>query len=332
MGTGHVMRCLALAQAWKDTGRNVVFVSNMKSPRLLHRLNSEQIEVIKLDKVPGSLDDAKFVANLANDLGLNWIVLDGYHFGSAYQKMIKDYGLNLLFIDDNGHSDHYYADIILNQNLHADERLYRKRETYTRLLLGTKYILLRREFLRWQGLKRDNFGDPHNILVTLGGSDPFNVTLRVIDALDMLNNDLESIVISGASNPHYRDLLNKIKKTKSNIKLESDVQDISKIMAWAHVAVSAGGTTSWELAFMGLPSCIVVIAENQCNIAKLLNDRGISICLGWHENISPLIISKGIYKLILSKADLSSMIDRGRDAVDGKGAMRVVSAIEDIEK
>ena len=151
IGTGHVMRCLALAQAWEDSGRRAAFAMGMDAPALEDRLRSDGMEVVHLSAEPGSLEDAEMTADIAQKMGAGWAVVDGYHFGSDYQRIIKESGLRLLFIDDNGHADHYYADIVLNQNLHANEELYRKREPYTKLLFGTEYVLLRREVWPWRG-------------------------------------------------------------------------------------------------------------------------------------------------------------------------------------
>ena len=171
IGTGHVMRCLALAQAWQDSGGNAVFVFAAKAPALKTRLKSEGIEVVHLFVQMGSAEDANEIARLAHELGASWLVIDGYHFGAEYQEIIKDSGLYLLFIDDYGHTDHYYADIVLNQNIYAHEGLYANRELYSQLLLGMGYVLLRREFRQWLGWQRETPKLAQKLLVTLGGSD-----------------------------------------------------------------------------------------------------------------------------------------------------------------
>ncbi|MGB3996558.1 MAG: UDP-2,4-diacetamido-2,4,6-trideoxy-beta-L-altropyranose hydrolase, partial [Acetomicrobium sp.] len=135
MGSGHVMRCLALAQAWQDGGGDVVFVLATESLNAEARLTAEGFEVVYINAKPGSAEDARLTTKLAHKFGASWVVVDGYHFGGDYQKIIKEAGLNLLFIDDYGHADYYPADIVLNQNIHADEDLYRNRASYTKLLL-----------------------------------------------------------------------------------------------------------------------------------------------------------------------------------------------------
>src|SRR5215216_4793334 len=152
IGTGHIMRCLALAQAWQAQGGAVTFATMKTLPDALQtRLQNEHIVLHLLDTKPGSADDAAQTAALAASLGAA-VVVDGYHFGGDYQYTLKSAGLKLLFIDDNVHADHYYADFVLNQNIYANEAMYANREPRTILLLGPRYVLLRLEFWRW----RDN--------------------------------------------------------------------------------------------------------------------------------------------------------------------------------
>lgn len=156
IGVGHVMRCLALAQAWQDKGEKAVFLSHCKSPVLKKRILDEGFDFISLDKPYPEPFDIDYTLNTLHKLSNQdaWLVVDGYHFDSSYQKSIKEAGHKLLWIDDYGHAAHYYADIVLNQNISADERFYIRREPYTRLLLGTRYVLLRHEFKKWQGWRR----------------------------------------------------------------------------------------------------------------------------------------------------------------------------------
>ena len=188
IGTGHIMRCLALAQAWQDRGGKVTFISRCESKKIQERISDEGFDLLSLEKpYPHPSDLVQTLRALSTiqqqPTIKNWLVADGYHFDSMYQKKIKEAGHKLLWIDDYGHTDHYYADIVLNQNVSAEECFYKKRETSTRLLLGTHYVLLRREFIQWQGWEREDPSIARKVLITMGGSDPDNVTLKVIQAL-----------------------------------------------------------------------------------------------------------------------------------------------------
>ena len=329
MGTGHLMRCLALAQAWQDEGKQAIFVMATEASALEARLRSENIEIEHFSVVPGSVEDATATIRLTQHIETNWVVLDGYHFDAEYQRILKDAELKLLYIDDCGYAKHYYADIILNQNICADESLYLNREPYTQLLLGTRYALLRREFLQWRGWKRETPPVARNVLVTLGGSDPDNVTLKVIQALQQVEiENLEAIVVVGGSNPHYKKLQSAIRESPFPISLKRNVTNMPELMAWADVAIAAGGSTNWELAFMGLPTMILILADNQQKIVEKLSKISAVLSLGWHKDVNCKKIEREIFHL-LSKTSLRvEMTQLVRELVDGKGCLRVFSKLD----
>lgn len=323
------MRCLALAQAWQDAEGPATFVTAADTPALKERLKSEGMEVVHLSAQPGSAEDAMRTASFARQIEAIWVVVDGYHFNSHYQRIIKESGLRLLFIDDNGHARRYYADLVLNQNIHADEGLYLNREPHTCLLLGTRYVLLRREFGKWQEWKRDIAKVARKVLVTLGGGDPDNVTLKVIRAMKRVEVDgLQAIVVAGASNPHYKGWHFAVQDSRFPIQLENDIRNIPDLMAWADVAIAAGGSTSWELAFMGLPTLSMVLADNQYPIAERLGAKGTVMNLGWYGNLSSSEIARAITELLLAQDARGKMARLGQELVNGDGVARVLMRLK----
>lgn len=328
IGSGHLMRCLALAQAWQDTGGAVVFASAMGSPGPELRLRTEGFETVRLPVQPGSAEDAAGTIALAREIGASWIVADGYHFGADYQRAVKDAGLKLLFIDDNGHAVSYCADIVLNQNLHAHAGLYEDRDADTQLLLGPRYALLRREFLQWRGWQREFPAVARKLLVTMGGGDSENVTSNIIGALPQIGVEgLEIVVVVGENNSHYEQLEAAIGNSQKPIRLAKNVTAMSELMAWADSAVSAGGSTCWELAFMGLPNIVLVLADNQNAVARQLDSAGIAVNLGFSSQVSGGAISRQLKRLLTSKELRLAMSTRGRALVDGEGTARVVGVM-----
>ena len=328
IGTGHVMRCLALAQAWQARSGKATLVSNELAPALKGRLQSEGLELVSLGAVSNLNDDAAFLIETARAYNAEWVIVDGYHFDANYQHVIKKAGLKLLALDDNGDCEHYYADFILNQNLHATAELYERREPYTKLLLGTRYALLRREFLEWQNWERHIPEIAKRVLVTLGGSDPQNVTLRVMRALNEIDiKGMESIVVIGANNPHAKELEAVAAASCVTMRVEKNATDMPALMAWADVAIAGAGSTVWELAFMGLPSIVLRLAENQKEIARELaaRDLGISISV-CNDRTSEL--ANGMTSLCLDSVLRSNISHRQQRLVDGAGAARVTSRLE----
>ncbi|MGB0383332.1 MAG: UDP-2,4-diacetamido-2,4,6-trideoxy-beta-L-altropyranose hydrolase [Ardenticatenaceae bacterium] len=327
IGAGHLMRCLALAQGWQARGGQVTFITACESVGLLRRLKNEGFKVITLEQAyPHSADWDRTSQLLANYPGA-WIVLDGYHFDPTYQRQIKESAHPLLLIDDTAHLEYYHADIILNQNINAEQLPY-SCDPDTRLLRGTGYVLLRSEFLSWQAWQRTIPQVAHKVLVTLGGGDANNQTLKVINALQEVNEDgLEAVVVVGASNPHFPELQSAVHHSRVPIRLIRNANNMAELMAWADIAVSAGGSTCWELAFMGLPNIILVLADNQRGIAEGLHDLGIAINMGWYAGVSELELAHSLKMLIFGSERRQKMSKVAQKLVDGKGSDRVVSKI-----
>ena len=325
MGTGHVMRCLALAQAWQHAEGRVAFVHAETTAALKQRLRDRGMEMVQGSFTPGGAEDAVQTIAQARAHGALWGVADGYHFGAAWQKQIKNAGLYLLLMDDYGHAGHYYADYVLNQNLSVDSSFYECREPGTKLLLGPRFALLRPEFLDWHDWQREVPAVARKVLVTLGGADPDNVTAKVIQAVAHLNDlEMETLVVIGGSNPHLDSLRSALRTLHPKLRLVVDATNMPELMAWADSAISAGGTTSLELAFMGLPSLVFVLADNQRDIAAKFHEIGTSRSLGWHADVPSDAIATELRHLLFDKPVRDRMSRCGRHLVDGLGAQLVV--------
>lgn len=331
IGIGHVMRCLALAQAWLKVGGKATFVSAADNPVLEARLIEEGMHVAHIAAQPGSDEDVQQTVRLARQKEAAWVVVDGYHFRATYQHALKANGLRIFWIDDYGHAEYYAADWVLNQNMHADESLYRNRESYTRLLLGPHYALLQREFLNWRGWRRSTPAVGRKVLVTMGGGDPANITLRVIRALDKVAVEgLEVIVVVGSTNPHVEMLKATVHESELMIRLKQTTSEMPELMAWADLAVSGGGSTCWELTFMGVPTITLILAENQKLAAMTLANRGVSMCLGEGKNVNPQSIRRALTRLLKDRNTRQQMMEKGQCLVDGSGAKEIVKLLDKV--
>jgi len=323
IGSGHVMRCLALAQAWGDAGGRAIFAMAQAAPAVEERLRNEGFEVARVGAQVASVADAEETAELAHQRGAAWVVVDGYEFGAEYQASLKSYGMKVLFIDDNGHAAHYSADLVLNQNTHASESLYSNREPYTRLLLGSRYVLLRHEFERWRNWKREIPVHGRKILITMGGSDPDDLTSRAIQALmEARIEGLEAMVVVGGSNPHLESLQRLAVECGESVRLLRDPSNIPDLMAWADLAVIAGGGTLWELLFMGCP--VLSYARNpvQAQIISQLSEEGILEGLGYPQE-SSRAGTTALVELANSQERRARCSRLARERIDGHGAGRV---------
>jgi UDP-2,4-diacetamido-2,4,6-trideoxy-beta-L-altropyranose hydrolase len=318
IGSGHVMRCLALAQAWMEAGGSATFVTTGLPAALDERLRGEGIEVV-------TIRDERELGSIAREREAAWVVIDGYAFGAADQRRIKDAGLRLLWMDDVGAAAPYCADLVLNQNLGAEAALYADRDGATQRLLGPRYVLLRAEFRRWRDWRRTFAQPAKKVLVTLGGADAENVTLRVIRALQQITlPELEAVVVIGPSNPHEA-LLEDAAGDTPHIRLQRNVTDMPALMAWADVAIAAGGSTAWELAFFGLTSVVIALAENQRANAERLGATGVAVNAGWYADLQEDALADAVAALLADEPRRMDMARRGRELVDGDGAVRVVA-------
>lgn len=313
MGTGHVMRSLALAQAAQDQGLEIRLVGRVHVPWVRERLCAECIPLLELaDAVPHEEDPANLLQQLAKT-GFtpadSWVVLDGYHFTLACQLAVRNTGYRLLVIDDYAHLPEYSCDILLNQNLGAEELPYAG--DIERKLLGPKYALLRKEFLEARAHlpQMGRRTPPRNILVTLGGGD-------FIEFLEPIARDMSIPamrghtvrVIQGAMDAER--IRQAFKNCPAALEILPRVRDMPGLLLDTDLCITAGGSTCWELCCMGIAFLTVEVAKNQHNIVKFMKENG-----------TATVFCKSTLTDALSVTPLTSTTK----IVDGKGAIRALS-------
>ena len=327
MGTGHIMRCLAWAQAWVGAGLAVPrFACAELSPALAERLAVEGFELMRLDVAPGSPADAAQTRAAAVAQGAEWVVVDGYQFGAAFLDALRGPRLGILVLDDYGHAQSYPADLLLNQNHDASAALYEGRVGQTKLLLGTQYCLLRREFLASGEHRRDTPDTASRILITMGGADAGNCTERVLRLLGAIPG-LELLVVVGGSNPHLESIQQAAAALPVPARVWFNTPEMPKAMEWAHLAVSAAGSTCWEAALLGLPLVLLVLSMDQRGIAESLGLSGVAVALGTPESGGLDRLTSALPALCADAPRRQAMSRAGRRLVDGRGAERVVAAM-----
>lgn len=326
MGTGHVMRCIALGQAWRDAGGEVVFISCCAFNAIKERIAEEGFSLFELGLAyPESETDLDIAIQTAQELGAAWIVTDGYHFDLGYQQAVRHAGFKLLCVDDYNHLAEYEADILLNQNVGAEELEYHCNPG-CRKLLGPRHVMLRKEF-RSPDKNRRSFPETvRNCLVTLGGSDPGNVSLKVIEALGRLDHSCLNVkIIAGPANPHLDSLRKAIAASTIECELISSVRNMNELMRWADIAISAAGSTCWELCMTGVPFLMVVAAENQQRVAAYLTELGIAVNLGDGDRVEPFKIAEKLNSLLCNRSERERMSAAGKRLIDGFGTDRILA-------
>ena len=324
IGHGHVMRCLALAQAWQDRGGECTFVMSNPTPEIKQRLCGEGFTVIPLTVMPGCSEDVVQLAELARVRDASWVVVDGYQFRAEYHRALKTVGVRLLIIDDSGHAGSYCSDLVLDQNAGTRESLYDRREPCTQLLLGSRYAMLRREFRRWREWKREIPPIARKVMVTMGGSDPGNLTEHVIHSLTAsLVEHLEITVVVGTGNPRRDSLRFAATKLGGKFRLLENATNMPELMSWADIAVIAGGGTLWEALYMMCPVISFARDPVQSQILSTLDDQGIIKFVGSAQDFDSNRFAHALSGLAFSSAWRGEMAALGRGAIDGLGTERV---------
>jgi UDP-2,4-diacetamido-2,4,6-trideoxy-beta-L-altropyranose hydrolase len=322
------MRCLALAQAWQDAGGTVVFAMAESTSAIDTRLRSEGVEIVQLEAAPNSVQDAWDVSALARRRHATWIVVDGYRFDSEYQRNLKNAGVKLLFVDDIGQCERYSADIVLDQNVHANNGMYANRQPETRLLLGPRYAMLRREFHAHREWRRKIPAMGRRLLVTMGGSDPDGLTLRLIQAFPKISvPDLEITVVAGGSNPQLAELQRAVADSGAPIHLVGNASNMPELMAQADIAIICAGGTLWELLYMGCATLSYFRTPAQAQIVAALDAMGALHNMGSVEDFEQNNLALAVEELIAGRDRRKKMAQLGRKLVDGKGIGRVLEHV-----
>lgn len=306
------MRCLALAQQWRDRGGAVALTTRCEIPALLERYRAEGCEVHSLQRDGGEWE---WLKPAQSD---DWMALDGYGFDEVDQRRCRAAGYKLLVIDDMARLPHYSAEIILNQNLHAERLTYDS--DARRVLRGPRYALLRREFLRRAGSEFSVRDTVRRVLVSFGGTDPAALGAKTAEAAAEAG-DWEVVLVSGSTSARS--------VSHPRVRVFSNVTDMAELMADVDVAIAASGTTSWELAYLALPSILVAVAENQRPLAAELSARGAAISVSDAAESAAARIAEALRRLAADASARRRMSEAAAALVDGAGVERVVATMLD---
>jgi len=328
IGVGHVMRMLALAEAWLEAGGAASLLGRLPEP-LATRARAGGVDHVGAAHEPGSPGDAAETARAATAAAAAWVVADGYQFAAAWQREVRS-AAPLLLVDDNAENAPYEADAVLNVNLHAAAAQYERRAARTRLLLGPAYALIRGEIRRAAARLAPPPARAAHWLVTMGGADPLDVTGRFLEAYTAsppAGVTLEVLV--GAANQRRRRYEQLAAGAARGVAVTVDPPDVTVPMRKAELAFAASGGTVWELALLGVPCAMIVTADNQRALGAALADRGAACPLGDAQSTGPADWLRALAELAGDPQRRAHLVGSARKLVDGEGARRVVSALRE---
>ncbi len=320
IGAGHLMRMLALAEAWCARGGTFVVAGAVPSA-FVPRIAMLGGTVLERPLQP----DGTWTTATARELRAAVVVADGYSFGADFQRSIVEAGIPLLVVDDNGENAEYLAPLVLNQNVHAADSQYARRAANTELLLGPRYVLIRREIVDAASRAAPGDRPVERCLMTLGGADPLDLTGRMLR--HRAHPSFSWSVLVGGANPRMADY----EREFPDVELVFNSTRFAEHALRCQLAFAGAGSTVWELALLNVPSAIVAVADNQVQLAERLAALGAVEYFGDARAVgSPASWLEGLEALAQSPERRRRLIDSARAIVDGSGAERVVQKLLEV--
>lgn len=304
VGTGHVMRCLTLAQRLAHRGAFCTFACRESPGHLLDLIAARGFATAPLPAV-GPLDweqDAQAALRTLPAEGCDLLVVDHYQLDARWEQRLRGRARRLLVIDDLADRPHD-CDVLLDQNLYEDmDHRYRGLvPASARLFLGPRYVLLAPQFVELRARRRPSSGQVRTLLASFGGADPSAQTGKALDALERLNGErvtpIVADVVVGASNPHRAQLEARCRRLPW-VRWHFASDRVAELMAQADLALGAGGTMVWERCAVGLAAVVVVLAANQRDTVNVLAQRGCLLSLGDADGVEAGAMHAALLQLL----------------------------------
>ncbi len=347
IGSGHVMRCLTFADELSLRGAEVIFACRKHVGHLIGLIEDKGYPVVHLQQpqaeyvttpedvahaawlgVSWQQDAADTIAALG-EMPPEWLIIDHYAIDSRWEETLRPYVGKIMVIDDLADRFHD-SDLLLDQNLYQEmERRYDNLVPGDcRQLLGPRYALLRPEFTAARKCLRHRSGEIKRVLVFFGGLDPTNETVKALQALASISDrELEIDVVVGGGNL-YKDQIQNFCAVHDGFHYYCQVDNMAELMAFADLAIGAGGTATWERCVVGLPALVVSVAENQKDIASYADKVGVLSYLGESSKLIAGELLRSITGILSAEKLVSAMSKKALHLVDGDGARRVTDKME----
>ena len=346
IGTGHVMRCLTLADALRERGAQSTFICRPHAGHLLDLIQQRGHTAKALapadDKfnAPADPTHAKWLGtDLASDavqtqqaLGdqvVDWLVVDHYALDRQWEQAMRPHTRRIMAIDDLADRPHD-CDLLLDQNLGRQAKDYDGLlSRHTQILIGPAYALLRPDFVQWREYSLQRRAQPQlkNLLITMGGVDQTNATGQVLDALTHceLPADLRITVVMGPTAPWLAQVQAQAAAMPCPTQVLAGVRNMAQLMAESDLCIGAAGGSAWERCALGLPTVIVILAANQHSSAMALQSHDAAwLAIDAQQlmaQISALLNKK------MQTAAIQKMSQAAAKLVTGNGASQVVELL-----
>lgn len=349
IGTGHIMRCLTLAEELRHQGHQCRFICRDHQGHLGNLIANKGFRLELLPSNAGAIQEDGQETSYAEWLGVpwqldaeqtltaldsaepDWIVVDHYALDVLWEKQVSRGVSRVTVIDDLADRFHQ-ANLLLNQNLGGAASDYEGLlPPSCKTLIGPEYALLRPEFsrIRPESLRKRSEPILSRILVSMGGVDAPNATAAVLRSLEAssLPSNIQLDVVMGATAPWLSEIQESAKGSRFSVTVSTNVQNMGERMLLADLSIGAAGSTSWERCALGLPSIVVSQAFNQSAILTALSDAGAAVKLNFPFDDNEL--SGLVTDFYEHPEKLARMATNASRLCDGRGAHRVVGWLDD---
>jgi UDP-2,4-diacetamido-2,4,6-trideoxy-beta-L-altropyranose hydrolase len=314
------MRCLALADAIRRDGAECHFATTSESFATVPGLLKSGYRCVELEHQT----DVRSLRS-AVPAGCDWLVVDHYGWGSELEASCRPWARNILVIDDLANRAHD-CDILLDQTFGRTPDAYRDLvPTGCNLLVGSQYALLRSEFAAWRprSLARRGTATLRRVLVSMGLSDPANVTPTILEGLLQSKLPLAVDVVLGPSAPGLSGVKSMVEQHNETFTLHVGTSAVAELLSECDLCFGAAGSSAWERCCLGVPAILAIVAENQRETAECLATAGAALSLGYAEAISPTAVANAILSFLCDRHTGAELSARTALICDGRGAGRV---------
>lgn len=329
IGTGHLMRCLALAEELRSFGFNSHFVCADLSQAFSHEIEKRGFSYSNISKTSKLEDVTLTLAAVASKA--NAVIIDHYDLDIEWEKAFREACTCCIVVLDDLANRSHDADILIDQNLFKNINRYKNLvPSHTQCLIGPSYALLRPEFVKFRTkslLRREGLQSLRKICIFFGGTDPTNETLKVIEGFrnQPSHKNFEFLIITGIGNP-WNDQIAVFCQKNEHFRHLCQVQNFAELITSSDAFIGAGGSTNWERCSLGIPSIVSSLAENQIEPTQLLDEKGAVEYIGDAAQLTPFQYWERLVGLDIERARILTRISS--EIVDGKGLARVANAIK----
>lgn len=356
IGSGHIMRCLTLANELKYHGKSCVFITRNLPENLSDKIEISGHEIARLSKkenLPASRSKDQYsswlgtteIADATDCLSSlypfikNWampelVICDHYGLSAEWEKMMRENLKSPIAIIDDLSNRKHDCDWLIDTTFGKSKNDYSGLvPEKCKLMIGSQYALLRPEFaqLRKQTLKArdDDYAKKQpvkNLLISMGGVDKDNITMMILKTLSQLDDAPKFIahILIGGAYPHFDELKLMVKNLPFSIKIHQDISNVASLFAMADICIGASGSSTWERACLGLPTINIVLAKNQNTIAQKMVEIDAIVDAGEFEKIDRENFINNFLNPMLNDINIRHQLSiNSRKICDGEGAQRI---------